>query len=190
MRAWHALLAVAILLATPRQGAAQQLSPAPDSHARDAVAAQFAAYVATVDEAARLARAAAVTAEERSLVEAELAFAADARARGLAAAFAAHWARDGVFFLPGAPLAVGPEAVAKALAGDRSDVRWAPLRFVVSGDLGVTWGPTAWLIPLPGGDHRAMQGRFVTTWKRNEAGVWKVWTDIGNFGPVTLSPAP
>jgi ketosteroid isomerase-like protein len=179
-----------LLLAATLLAAAPPARSAPDP----AVKAQFDAYVATVEEAGRLARAAASTPDERSLVEAELAFAADARAPGMATAFAARWLEDGVFFLPGAPLAIGPEAVAKALEGERSDVRWAPLRFAVSGDLGVTWAPTAWLMPAAAGGHRALQGRFVTTWKRDAAGVWKVWTDIGNFGPVpdlsTTAPKP
>jgi ketosteroid isomerase-like protein len=153
-----------------------------------AVASQFLAYQDVVTASAAHARAKARTRAEKSLVEAEIAFAGDARVRGLQAAFRAVWADDGVLFTPNAPLAIGPDGVGKVFEGDASDVRWAPHDFAVRGDLGVTWGPTAWLIRLPDGQTIARQGRFVTTWKRQRDGRWKVWTDMGNFGP--FSPLP
>jgi ketosteroid isomerase-like protein len=161
--------------------------PAPSAGQTDA-SERFARYVSVVETAGAALRARSLTQEERALAEAEFSFAADARARGNPAAFPPMFLPDGKLFPPGGVMAVGPEAVARVFAGDTDDLRWAPAEVELRGDLGVTWGPWALLTKDAQGRPFAQRGRFVTVWKKDPAGQWRIWIDIGNAGPLTPDP--
>ena len=154
----------------------------PDANAR------FSAYFAVVEEAGAALRARDLRPDERALAETEFAFAADARARGNGAAFPPMFLPDGKLFPPGSVMAVGPEAVARVFAGDTDDLRWAPAVVEVRGDLGVTWGPWALLTKDRDGRPVAQRGRFVSVWKKDADGAWRIWIDIGNAGPLRPDP--
>lgn len=134
--------------------------------------------------AAKAVRAAAKTPEEKAVVEADLAFAADAKKRGSAEAFAATIHPEGKMFPPRQPMTVGVEATRAAFKDDKSLWEWAPVQVSASGDLGVTWGIAA--ISGAGDDGKpfAITTRYVSVWRKLPTGEWKMWLDVGTPGPL------
>src|SRR4029077_19026428 len=93
------------------------------------------------------------------------------------------------------PIATGKDAMRKRLASqwDKNVVlKWQPLKADVaaSGAVGYTAGN--WQIPVL--DKRTnkrvlVTGKYLTVWKKQKDGSWKVVADIGNQDPVP-TPAP
>lgn len=119
-----------------------------------------------------------------TLLAADLAFNDDAQVRGLAAAFSSRFVDDGKLIGAGAPVAVGPAAVAETYQDSDVKLEWAPMEAVVDGNLGVTWGIAALEAQGKGGRMIAGSTRYVTVWKRQPDGDWKIWIDTGTSGPV------
>ena len=106
---------------------------------------------------------AAPPADPAVLMDADRAFAA-AVAKDGADAWAAWFAEDGAMIQAG----VG-------------EVEWEPERadLAASGDLGWTTGP--WQLRQEGADGPiASRGRYVSIWRRQPDGSWKVVMDLGN----------
>jgi ketosteroid isomerase-like protein len=79
------------------------------------------------------------------------------------------------------------EAMVPAFANPRFTLRWEPVSAVAaaSGDLGYTLG--RWesvLKTLAGTDSVTARGNYVTIWRRQPDGSWKVSADIGNSDPA------
>lgn len=110
------------------------------------------------------------------LVTAEQAFAADASVRGTRAAFLAALADDGVVFAPGPS---SGQAVWTARADNKNRLEWAPevAEIATSGDLGYTSGP--WHYIVKGDDKPSAYGHYLTVWKKQADGHWKVLADHG-----------
>lgn len=154
---------------------------AADAPSAEATLAEARTKIAA---AAAKARANAKTPEEKAIVEADLAFAADAAKRGAGPAFKAVYHPEGKLLPARAPVAVGPEAVAAVFNGDTSLWEWAPVEAVASGDLGVTWGIAAISGKGEDGKAFAVTTRYTTVWRRDAAGAWKIWMDVGTPGPL------
>lgn len=139
---------------------------------------------AKITAAAQASRAAAKTPEEKAVVEADLAFATDAKNRGAAEAFANVMHPDGKLFPPRNPIRVGVEAARAAFKDDKSLWEWAPVQFAASGGLGVTWGIAA--ISGKGDDDKPLviTTRYVSVWRKDASGAWKLWLDVGTPGPL------
>lgn len=165
-------LVAAMLLATPA------LAETPT------VEATLAEARAKVAAAAAKSRSNTKTPEEKAIVEADLAFAADAAKRGAAAAFAERMHAQGKLFPPRQPVAVGPEAVRALFKDDTSLWEWAPVEAVAHGDLGVTWGIAAISGKGEDGKPFAVTTRYTTVWRRDASGAWKIWIDVGTPGPL------
>ena len=79
----------------------------------------------------------------------------------------------------------GPAAIRELMRGLLNDttraLRWVPDFADVSGDgtIGYTWG--RWTMALRGsmGTHQAGQGRYLTVWRKQKDGNWKLEADIG-----------
>jgi ketosteroid isomerase-like protein len=131
---------------------------------------------------------AAPAADLRSLVRAELAFSRLSEAQGIRAAFVANLADDAIVFRP------RPVPGLK-LYRDRSSVpgylSWGPAYAFVSssGDLGYTTGPYE-LRKEKASDPIAGRGHFVSVWRLQKDGAWKVVFDggIGYDAPFTAEP--
>jgi ketosteroid isomerase-like protein len=128
-----------------------------------------------------------------SLVEAERAFAATSLAKGSRTAFLEFLAEDSVLFRPGP---VPGKKWVEEHPAPATLLTWEPAFADVaqSGDLGYTTGP--WEIrPSNPQDKPMAYGHFVSVWKRQTAGVWKVVVDLGishaasGGNPKTLQPA-
>ena len=123
--------------------------------------------------------------------KAELDFAAASKARG-ADAWAEAWADSGVQINPGHNY-VGKEAVRALMAPDLADtshlLSWAPTSVEVasSGDMGYTIG--RWALGPRAGGPAMVQGSYVTIWRKQPDGSWKVALDVGNADPAP-APAP
>jgi len=102
---------------------------------------------------------------------------------GPKAAFLANVAPDAKLL---ADRAVGPDAVRNIFAQvpETATLTWEPsfVEAADSGDLGYTWGRYTMTIPLPkyGPKPYLRQGTYVTIWKRQPSGAWKVILDGGS----------
>jgi hypothetical protein len=115
--------------------------------------------------------------EARSLAAAESAFAAQSVREDVRAAFLANFAADGVMVNDG-------WVVARDYFGKRNApaivLSWRPVFTEVarSGDLGFSTGP--WKITSNAKPHAPPSfGQFVSVWRRDTSGPWKVAVDIG-----------
>lgn len=110
------------------------------------------------------------------VVAAERGFAADAAARGARAAFLEVLADDSVVFSPGPR---GGRAVWEARADLAGQLAWAPAvaEVAAAGDLAYTSGP--WRFTPKGADKPSAWGEFLTVWRKQADGHWKVLLDHG-----------
>ena len=113
-----------------------------------------------------------------SLVETERAFAAMSPAKGMKAAFLTYLADDGLLFRPG-PVN-GKQVWRKRPDSSSVTLEWEPIFADVSasGDLGYTTGPWV-LTPGPNLDQPPAHGFFVSVWKKQKSGQWKLAVDLG-----------
>lgn len=139
---------------------------------------------AKIAAAAAASRASAKTPEEKAVVEADLAFAADAKERGAEEAFATVTHPQGKMFPPRQPVSVGIEATRALFKGDKAQWEWAPVEVVASGELGATWGIAAISGTGEDGKPFVVTTRYVTVWRKVPDGSWKMWLDAGNAGPL------
>ena len=112
-------------------------------------------------------------------------------------AFAVATAQKGLdgwlsFFAPDAKIFPSGEAVVEGLVAvkacyakhgfDPKDLKWKPLgeEMAASGDLGYTYGTASW--PGTDGEGKAVTrtGKYLTVWKKQADGSWKVAADIGS----------
>jgi ketosteroid isomerase-like protein len=134
------------------------------------------------------AQTADVPLNPRSLVEAERGFAAASIARGTREAFLENLADDAVTFNPGP---VNGKKWWSEQPVRPGVLTWRPIFAFVSraGDLGYTTGP--WEFRAKSLDDKPVAfGYFVSIWKRQADGAWKVALDIGTRNPQPQMPAP
>ncbi len=124
----------------------------------------------------------------RSLVEAERGFARASIDKGTRAAFIENLADDSILFRP------RPVAGKKWMEEHKATpgvLTWQPLFADVSsaGEMGYTTGPWEYREKSLE-DQPVAHGQFVTVWKRQTNGAWKVAVDLGTSNPKPSEPAP
>jgi ketosteroid isomerase-like protein len=142
------------------------------------------------ESAADALAAAQVTLE--SAMQADRDFAAMSKADGPKAAFL-HWMdpEDSAFFQPGV-VVTGAEAIAAGFDGSPPGfgIDWTPDggHGSASGDLAVTTGRYT----ISAGGQGIEQGRYVTVWRKDEAGALKAVMDLGvpDLAPQPGPPTP
>ena len=114
----------------------------------------------------------------QSLVSAEKAFAALSVSKGMRTAFLANLAEDGVIFRP---LAINGLKSWEARPASKGVLAWTPAYAEVagSGDLGLTTGPWEYTPAADAPSHDKAYGTFLSIWKRDAGGTWKVAADLG-----------
>ncbi len=121
------------------------------------------------------------------LFDLEARFAKDVLARG-GAAFAEWFAEDGVALGNGAAPKIGRVAIAKSATWSAKDYQltWTPTDAMMgpSGDMGYTWGHYEGHSKDANGNDVATSGRYITMWRRQPDGSWKVVLDAGSNEPV------
>lgn len=118
------------------------------------------------------------------LMEADRAFAA-AVAEGGTEAWVSWFASDGAQIQPGVGEIRGHDAIRRLMAGLDDPSRtltWEPLRadIAAGGDMGWTTGSFTSLGTGPDGETRRGQGRYVSIWRKQADGSWKVVMDLGS----------
>lgn len=116
------------------------------------------------------------------LLDLEAKFAKDVAERG-GEGFAAWFADDGSVLSNGAAPLIGKVAIAKAskwLAKDYQ-LTWTPTEAIMgpSGDMGYTWGHFEGRSKDQYGNPVLTSGRYMTIWRRESGGSWKVVLDAG-----------
>jgi ketosteroid isomerase-like protein len=92
----------------------------------------------------------------------------------------------GSLLWPNAPRATGKSAIAKATAGAFAipdfKLEWHPDQIAVarSGELGYTSGTYTWTFKDASGKPASDKGKYLTVWKKQRDGSWKVLLDMFN----------
>ncbi len=121
------------------------------------------------------------------LYDLEARFAKDVAERG-GAAFAEWFAEDGVALGNGAAPLVGRVAIAKSAnwSPKSYQLTWTPTDAVMgpSGDVGYTWGHFEGHSKDANGNPVTSTGRYITIWRKQPDGNWKVVLDAGANEPA------
>lgn len=117
----------------------------------------------------------------RGLLAAEMAFEAKSVAAGVAVAMRDTMDKtDGLSFEGGEPVR-GAQAIFEARGGGKpgGTLTWVPSEIFVdqAGEMGTSWGHFRFTPPVKGAP--VVTGKYVTVWRRNDAGQWKGIVDIG-----------
>lgn len=128
-----------------------------------------------------------LTPEVEFLYQLEAKFAADT-AKGGGKAFGTWFAPDAVTLENGGAPVVGHDAIAARAtwSPDTYQLMWTPdgARMSPAGDMGFTWGHYEGLSKDAQGNPVKEAGRYMTVWKRQPDGTWKVELDASNTGPA------
>ena len=106
-----------------------------------------------------------------------------------------YWAPDASVYPQGMPIATGSGAIRKTItevfAMPGFSIRWSPTKADVSasGDLGYTSGTYEMTVNDAAGKPMTEKGKYVTVWKKQRDGQWKVMEDIFN-ADATPPPPP
>ena len=130
-----------------------------------------------------------IDAEEASLIQVDREFNEATGAEGLEG-WVRYFAEDGTMFSPGRPPVRGHDAI-RELMGPAFDLDgfsliWEPVEAEVSADgtLGYTHGTFEMYVPVEdGGELTLTTGKYLTVWRKQPDGTWKVAADIGNNDP-------
>jgi ketosteroid isomerase-like protein len=121
------------------------------------------------------------------LFDLEARFAKDVLERG-GKAFAEWFAEDGVALGNGAAPLVGRVAIAKSANWDPKvyQLTWTPTEALMgpSGDIGYTWGHFEGHSKDANGNPVTTTGRYITIWRKQPDGSWKVVLDAGSNEPA------
>ncbi len=121
-----------------------------------------------------------------TLFDLEARFAKDVLERG-GAGFAAWFADDGVALGNGAVPLIGRVAIAKSAnwSPQTYQLTWTPTDAMMgpSGDMGYTWGHFEGRSKDANGNPVLTSGRYITMWRRQADGSWKVVMDAGANEP-------
>jgi len=116
------------------------------------------------------------------LFEMEARFEKDVVARG-GAGFASWFADDGVALGNGKAPLIGKVAIAQSATWSPKDYQltWTPTGGMVSpaGDMGYTWGHYEGRSKDANGNPVLTSGRYITIWRKQPDGTWKVVLDAG-----------
>ena len=124
-------------------------------------------------------------AERAALIEADRAmFEAYSTSDSSLDALMAHFVDDANVLPPDAPIARGKEESRAIFAALESmpgySLTWSPSKGDASGDLGYTIGTYRIETQDPEGNLLAIDGKYMTVWKKQPDGTWKVGVDMFN----------
>jgi ketosteroid isomerase-like protein len=134
-------------------------------------------------QAAGIWNEAAGVGEAEALLEADRAFARATAEKGVEG-FASFLAKDVWFLSDGSPFTKGKQAAvmswAPLLNNPESSITWEPVKADASGELGYTVGQYEIRGKTSEGKAFVERGKYITIWKKQPNGEWKVVIDGGN----------
>jgi ketosteroid isomerase-like protein len=103
--------------------------------------------------------------------------------------YLSYYAENAVELPAGAAALEGKAAIAKTMGFlDQKDTHltWSPVGadLAASGDLGYTWGTYEFRGVAKDGKPVVEHGKYMTVWKKQADGSWKVALDMGNASPA------
>jgi ketosteroid isomerase-like protein len=118
------------------------------------------------------------------LFKLEAEFAQDVAEHGHAA-FASHFAGDGVELQNGGGITTHEEIANEPAWPEGTSLSWTPVKadMAASGDLGYTYGNFIFKSKDKDGKIVPRYGKYMSVWKRQKDGSWKVVVDMGNTSP-------
>ncbi len=133
-----------------------------------------------------------VAAVRRAIEDANAKF-IDALTRGDSAGYVANYADDAVVMSPGEPAhrgrgAIGAAGVKQMQSAKVSDEKATTVSVDVAGDYAIETGTFEVTVTPKGGKQTHGTGKYLTVWKKQADGSWKIYRDINNSdGPVPKS---
>jgi ketosteroid isomerase-like protein len=102
--------------------------------------------------------------------------------------YMSYYAQDAAELPNGADMLQGKEAIAKTmnfLDDKNNHLSWTPVYadMAASGDLGYTYGTFEFRSKDKDGKPTVEYGKYVSIWKKQKNGSWKVVMDMGNSSP-------
>jgi ketosteroid isomerase-like protein len=101
------------------------------------------------------------------------------------AAFVSYFAQDGVELNNGGGITSREEIAKQPAWPEGTFLTWTPVRgdMAASGDLGYTYGTYIFKSKNKDGKIVASYGKYMSVWKKQKDGSWKVVVDMGNSSP-------
>ena len=101
------------------------------------------------------------------------------------AAFITYFAEDGVELQDGGGITTREEMKKQQPWPDGTSLTWTPVHadMAGTGDLGYTYGNYVFKSKDKAGKVVANYGKYVSIWKKQKDGTWKVVVDMGNSSP-------
>jgi ketosteroid isomerase-like protein len=101
--------------------------------------------------------------------------------------YVSYLADDATFLENGNPIVSGKENIRRSLGPGDPDttLTWTPVKAEMSssGDLGYTFGTYAFKAKNKDGKLATTYGKYVSIWKKQKDGTWKLALDMGNSAP-------
>jgi ketosteroid isomerase-like protein len=126
-----------------------------------------------------------------SLVSAERAFAKTATEKGIRDSFLEYFAEDSIAFNPAPISATARLRSRPGRPFSEYELRWEPRTgdIAASGELGWLTGPSTFI------DHTSstptpQHGNYLSVWRRQQSGPWRVFIDVGSEPPQPVAFAP
>ena len=143
------------------------------------------------DSAATAAPPVVDAAAVRQAIEQSNAKFADAVKQGDSTGMVANYAEDAVMMMGGIPALRGRSEIAKAVTDmfksmKGGDVKLTTSQVDIGGDYAIETGTYEMSVTPPGKQQMTEKGKYVTVWKRQADGSWKIYRDIAN----TDAPPP
>ena len=140
---------------------------------------------AVKDSAATVAPPVVDAAAVRQAIEQANASFAQAVKQSDTVAMVANYADDAVMMMEGTPAWHGRSEIAKQIIAAFKPMKGADVKLTTSqvdigGDYAIETGTYETTVSAPGGKPMTEKGKYVTVWKKQADGSWKIYRDVGN----------
>ena len=127
----------------------------------------------------------------QTMADTERAFAEAATQKGIRDSFLEYFAEDAVAFTPEPVSATARLRSRPARPFSELELRWEPRTgdVAASGELGWLTGPSTF-IDHTTADAKPQPGNYLSVWRRQADGRWRVFIDVGSQPPAAVSFAP
>ena len=124
--------------------------------------------------------------EKQRILQTDREFAALSAQAGAATAFRQYSRQDVLLLPPNTEPVYGRDSVSHGFVEfDKTLIlNWEPqaAEVTLSGDLGYSWGTSTGIVRAT--RQQAFRGKYLTVWKKDTEGNWKMLADMGNQSPA------